>query len=129
MSDQSPVAEGVLQQVVEQLRVLGQVVRLRLIECLAQGYATPQELADDLGLSQQNVSKHLQVLYRAGFVARKRDGTSVLYSLADEGPVKVLDVMVGRESAQIAELSRLAREKTGADGREPDRAADEGGGS
>jgi ArsR family transcriptional regulator len=87
---------------------MGQVVRLRVIECLAEGQATPQELADELGLSQQNVSKHLQVLYRAGLVARRRDGTSVLYSLPDEAAVRVLDGMVAHVSAQIAELSRLA---------------------
>jgi DNA-binding transcriptional ArsR family regulator len=94
--------------VVEQLRVMGQVVRLRLIECLADGDATPHELADELGLSQQNVSKHLQVLYRAGLVKRRRNGTIVLYSLADEETVVILDEIVARVSAQIAELSRLA---------------------
>jgi hypothetical protein len=37
-----------------------------LVEQLAAGAATPQELADALGLSQQNVSKHLQILHRSG---------------------------------------------------------------
>lgn len=49
----------------ERLAVLGQVVRLRLVEQLAGGSATPQELADALGLTQQNVSKHLQILQTA----------------------------------------------------------------
>jgi DNA-binding transcriptional ArsR family regulator len=102
------IADELLLPVVEQLRVMGQVVRLRLIECLAMGDATPHELADDLGLSQQNVSKHLQILYRAGLVKRRRDGTIVLYSLADEETVVILDEIVARVSAQIAELSRLA---------------------
>lgn len=102
------IAEELLLPVVEQLRVMGQVVRLRLIECLAKGDATPHELADELGLSQQNVSKHLQILYRAGLVQRRRDGTTVLYSLADAETVVILDEIVARVSAQIAELSRLA---------------------
>lgn len=54
------IAEGLLALVAERLAVLGQVVRLRLIEQLADGAATPQELAETLGLTQQNVSKHLQ---------------------------------------------------------------------
>ena len=98
--------------VVEQLRVMGQVVRLRLIECLGEGDATPHELADELGLSQQNVSKHLQVLYKAGLVDRRRDGTIVLYRLADRETVAILDEIVARVSAQIAELSRLASPET-----------------
>lgn len=47
------IAEGLLAKVAERLRVLGQSVRLRLVEQLADGAATPQELADALGLSQQ----------------------------------------------------------------------------
>jgi len=108
VSERPPIPERLLLQVVDQLRVMGQVVRLRLVECLGQGDATPHELADELGLSQQNVSKHLQVLYKAALVTRRRDGTNVLYSLTDEAAVGVLDQMVGRVSAQIAELSRLA---------------------
>jgi DNA-binding transcriptional ArsR family regulator len=68
--------EGVLVRVADRLRVLGQVVRLRLVEQLRAGEATPQELADTLGLTQQNVSKHLQVLHRSGVVARRPDGAN-----------------------------------------------------
>lgn len=46
----------------DRLRVLRQVARLRLVEQLRAGEATPQEVADTLGLTQQNVSKHLQDL-------------------------------------------------------------------
>ena len=109
-------------QIGDQLRVMGQVVRLRLIECLAEGSSTPHELADELGLSQQNVSKHLQVLFKARIVTRRRDGTSVLYSLADDLALAVLDQAVARVSAQIAELSRLASRGEGqhpATGRKP----------
>lgn len=108
MNRRTPISEELLAQAVEQLRVLGQVVRLRIIESLADGDATPHELADELGLTQQNISKHLQILFKAGLVGRRREGTIVLYSLADEETVRILDEVVSRVSAQIAELSRLA---------------------
>ena len=59
VSDRELIAAGLLAKVAERLAALGQVVRLRLIEQLASGPATPQELADTLGLTQPNVSKHL----------------------------------------------------------------------
>jgi predicted transcriptional regulator len=59
-----------LLRVADRLRVLGQVVRLRLVEQLRAGESTPRELADTLGLSQQHVSKHLQVLHRSGVEPR-----------------------------------------------------------
>jgi DNA-binding transcriptional ArsR family regulator len=75
------ITEGMLVHVTDRLRDLGQVVRLRLVEQLRAGEATPQELADTLGLTQQNVSKHLQVLHRSGVVARRPDGANVFWRL------------------------------------------------
>ncbi len=94
--------------VAERLAVLGQVVRLRLIEQLADGPSTPQELADVLGLTQQNVSKHLQILYRAGVVTRRPDGANVIYSLEDESTVRVLEDVVESVTERLRELSALA---------------------
>jgi hypothetical protein len=48
------IPERLMVRVAERLRVLGQPVRLRLLEQLQTGSSTPQELRDALGLSQQN---------------------------------------------------------------------------
>jgi DNA-binding transcriptional ArsR family regulator len=95
-------------KVAERLAVLGQVVRLRLVEQLADGSATPQELADALGLTQQNVSKHLQILYRSGVVSRRPEGANVIYSLSDESTVRLLDDVVASVAEHLRELSALA---------------------
>ncbi len=95
-------------KVAERLAVLGQVVRLRLVEQLADGSATPQELADTLGLTQQNVSKHLQILYRSGIVYRQPEGANVIYSLSDESTVRLLDDVVASVAEHLRELSALA---------------------
>ncbi len=84
MSERALIAEGLMTKVAERLAVLGQVVRLRLVEQLAHGAATPQELADALGLSQQNVSKHLQILHRSGLVTRRPDGANVFAEAAEQ---------------------------------------------
>lgn len=94
--------------VAERLAVLGQVVRLRLVEQLADGPATPQELADTLGLTQQNVSKHLQILYRSAIVARRPDGVNVIYSLRDDSTVRLLEDFVASVAEHLRELSALA---------------------
>jgi DNA-binding transcriptional ArsR family regulator len=97
-----------LARVADRLRVLGQVVRLRLVEQLRAGEATPQELADTLGLTQQNVSKHLQVLHRSGVVVRRPDGANVFYRLVDDSTGKLLDDVVASVAGQLHELSALA---------------------
>jgi DNA-binding transcriptional ArsR family regulator len=95
-------------RVAERLRILGQPVRLRLLELLSDGSSTPQELSDALGLSQQNVSKHLLSLHRAGVVSRRPDGSNVFYTLVDEAAVTILRLTLESVSAHLRDLARLA---------------------
>lgn len=111
-----PVPEWLLVRVAEQLRVLGHVVRLRLVEHLAEQPRTPQELAEMLGLTQQNASKHLQVLYTSGLVTRRREGARVLYGLSDSVILELLGEMAARVSLQLVELSKAAQLPAVADG-------------
>jgi DNA-binding transcriptional ArsR family regulator len=115
VSGQSPIANELLVRVAERLRVLGQPVRLRLIEKLTAGESTPQELSDLIGTSQQNVSKHLLVLYRAGIVSRRPEGSNVFYSLVDSSARVVLDEMLTSVRHQLRALSELATEPPGDD--------------
>jgi len=108
VNERALIAEGLMSKVAERFAVLGQVVRLRLVEQLAAGAATPQELADALGLSQQNVSKHLQILHRSGLVTRRPDGANVFYALKDESTVKLLEDVVGSVALHLREMSELA---------------------
>jgi DNA-binding transcriptional ArsR family regulator len=108
VSERALIAEGLMTKVAERLAVLGQAVRLRLVEQLAAGAATPQELADALGLSQQNVSKHLQILHRSGLVTRRPDGANVFYALKDESTVKLLEDVVSSVALHLREMSELA---------------------
>src|SRR5207249_1456520 len=57
--------------------------RLQLIEVLAQGERTVEQLAQDIGLPVASVSQHLQVLRAARLVSARRAGLYVHYSLAD----------------------------------------------
>src|ERR671932_1249660 len=58
--------------------------RLELLELLAQGPRTVDELARASDQSLANTSQHLQTLHAAGLVMRERRGLSVRYELADD---------------------------------------------
>ena len=88
-------------------------VRLELLDLLAQGPRTVDQLARATGQSRANASQHLQALHAAGVVTRERAGTSVRYEIA--GP-EVLRLWVGlREAsaARLAEVERAARDYVG----------------
>ncbi|MGD9735973.1 MAG: ArsR/SmtB family transcription factor [Solirubrobacterales bacterium] len=94
----SPLSDGLIERVVALLTGLGQPVRLRIVEVLSEGaVSTPNEIADRLGLTQQNVSKHLRTMAQAGLVARTRSGSNALYSVKDRS---VLDIV--RLAAELA---------------------------
>ncbi len=66
------------------LQLLGQPIRIRVVERLeARGEMSVQALADELNATQQNVSRHLNLLARAGVLTRRQEGRTVLYELAD----------------------------------------------
>lgn len=82
-------------------------MRIRILDHLREGEASVQELTEALGASQQNVSKHLQVLLEAGIVGRRKDGNSAYYSIADPSVFALCEEVCGSVQRQLAELGAL----------------------
>jgi DNA-binding transcriptional ArsR family regulator len=87
--------------IAQRFRVIGEPMRIRLLDHLRSGPASVGELSEALGASQQNVSKHLGVLLQAGIVAREKRGNHALYSISDES---VFDLVCGGRRRRIDEL-------------------------
>jgi rhodanese-related sulfurtransferase len=87
-------SKGAKQALFERLaviaRALGSAARLELLDFLAQGERSVEDLAGVAGLSVANTSKHLQQLKAAGLVQARRDGKRILYVMADD---RVLDAV------------------------------------
>lgn len=101
-----PLPEPLLELVAHRFRVIGEPMRIRLLEQLRHGPATVSQLADTLGASQQNVSKHLGVLHQAGILSREKQGTSVRYTIIDSTVFELCELVCGRLQQQITELSQ-----------------------
>lgn len=85
-----------LERVAGRFRALAEPARLAVLHALEDGEASVTELVERTGLAQGNLSKHLQQLYAAGFVTRRRDGMFVHYALADEGVLQLCSLMCDR---------------------------------
>lgn len=80
----APVPADYLEAAAARFRLLGDPVRLRLLnELLERGEATVQELAEAAGQSHQNTSKHLRLLAEGGVVGARRDGVFSVYRVTD----------------------------------------------
>jgi rhodanese-related sulfurtransferase/biotin operon repressor len=85
-------------------RALGHGARLELLDFLAQGERSVEDLARVAGLSIANTSKHLQQLKAAGLVAARRDGKHIRYTLGDE---RVLDAVAALRALAQAHLGAV----------------------
>ncbi len=79
-----PLPAETVEMVAAMLKVLGDPIRIRLVELLNdRGSATVSALTACVSVSQPTVSNHLAVLHQAGIVSRRRRGMWVYYELVD----------------------------------------------
>lgn len=82
--------------------------RLELLDLLAQGEKTVEQLAEQSATPLKNTSAHLRVLRQARLVETRRERSYVLYRLADDGVVPLLRQIEALGRARLAEVERLA---------------------
>lgn len=107
-----PLPDELAELIARRFRVLGEPMRIRLLDRLREREATVNELADVLASSQQNVSKHLGVLADAGIVGRRKQGTFVYYRIADETVFALCEQVCGSLQQQLRSLNALVAEAT-----------------
>lgn len=101
-----------LELVAARFRILGEPTRLRLLDALRDGEKSVSELVDELETGQANVSKHLSLLRRHGFVARRRQGLHSFYSIAEPQVFELCEIVCDRMVAE-AEARRRLLESSG----------------
>jgi DNA-binding transcriptional ArsR family regulator len=107
VSSSHPLPEPVIELIARRFRVLGEPMRIRILDRLRDGEASVQALTEALASSQQNVSKHLGILFDAGLLSRRKEGTAAVYSIADETVYALCETVCGSLQRQFAELANL----------------------
>jgi DNA-binding transcriptional ArsR family regulator len=102
-----PLPDELAELIARRFRVLGEPMRIRLLDRLREGEATVGELSEALGASQQNVSKHLGVLADVGIVGRRKHGNHVFYRIVDEGVFALCEAVCGSVQEQLRALNEL----------------------
>jgi rhodanese-related sulfurtransferase len=82
--------------------------RAELVDVLAQGERSVDDLAGEIGQSIANTSHHLQALARAGLLASRREGTRVFYSLSSDRVGELWAALRDVAAEHVAGIDRLA---------------------
>jgi DNA-binding transcriptional ArsR family regulator len=102
-----PLPDELVDLIARRFRVIGEPMRIRLLDRLREGEATVGELTVALGASQQNVSKHLNVLADVGILDRRKHGNHVYYRIADDGVFNLCEQVCGSVQEQLRTLNHL----------------------
>ena len=102
-----PLPDEIAELIARRFRLLAEPTRVKLLDRLHEGEASVQELAEAVGTTQQNVSKHLVALADAGILGRRKQGNFVYYRVADESIWRLCDDVCGSVERRLAELHEL----------------------
>lgn len=103
----SPLPDQLVELIAQRFRVLGEPMRIKLLDCLRDESATVRELCERTDATQQNVSKHLGVLLAAGMVSRTKEGNYARYEIADPGVFSLCEQVCGGLRQRIDELDLI----------------------
>jgi rhodanese-related sulfurtransferase len=87
--------------------------RAEIVDVLAQGERSVEQLADEIGQSVANTSHHLRAMARAGVLRTRRDGTRIYYMLASERVGELWAAMRDIAAEHVTGITELAEAYVG----------------
>jgi rhodanese-related sulfurtransferase len=87
--------------------------RAEIVDVLAQGPRSVEEIANEIDQSIANTSHHLRLLARSGLLRSQRDGTRILYRLAGSSVLELWRRLRKVAAEQVGEVDRLAEDYLG----------------
>jgi DNA-binding transcriptional ArsR family regulator len=103
----SPAA---IEMVAARFRILGEPLRIRILQELQDGERSVSELVTAVGSTQPNVSKHLRILQEAGLVGRRQEGNLVYCHIEDPSVFELCNVVCVTLGEQLSSNARMAAE-------------------
>ncbi|MCS6988638.1 MAG: metalloregulator ArsR/SmtB family transcription factor [Chloroherpetonaceae bacterium] len=103
----SEMTDEKIAQVAARLRILGEPMRLKILRAICQEEKNVQEIVQEVGAGQANVSKHLALMLESGIVERRKEGLNCYYRLEDENVFEICQLAV--KSVERTLSGRLRR--------------------
>ena len=77
-------SDEVFEMAAEIFRVMSAPMRLKIISCLCNGEKNVSQLLEEIDTTQPNMSQHLNTLYQAGVIGRRREGVQIFYRIIND---------------------------------------------
>lgn len=77
-------SDEVFELAAEVFRVMSAPMRLKIISCLCNGEKNVSQLLEEIDTTQPNMSQHLNTLYQAGVLGKRREGVQIFYRIVND---------------------------------------------
>ena len=101
--------DEVFESVARYFAILSEPARLRILHAICQEEKPVGQIVVETGMTQTNVSRHLNMMYQAGALKRRKEGSTVLYGVADQTLTDVCRSVCVRVSAELDGSKTLKR--------------------
>ncbi len=99
--------DEVFESVARYFSLLSEPARLRILHAICQEERSVGQIVEETALSQSNASRHLNMMYHAGVIKRRREGSQVIYSVTDTSLTDICRAVCVRVSAQLGSKDGL----------------------
>lgn len=93
MKKSRDLSDAELEKVAEQFRLLGEPMRLKILQAMCARPLTVSEIVAATGATQSNISRHLALLASAGVITRRKDGQFVYYAMSNPLTMKMCELV------------------------------------
>jgi DNA-binding transcriptional ArsR family regulator len=102
--------DPVFSTVADYFSILSEPTRLKIMHSVCHGEKAVSDIVAETGATQTNISRHLALMHRHGVLARRKAGTQVYYSVADETMLELCRSVCTRIAGAIDERKPLKRQ-------------------
>ena len=104
-------AARVFEVAAELFSVLSTPIRLQILSVLCDGELSVSQILEKIDTTQPNLSQHLALLYRHGVIAKRKDGTQVIYSVQSEKAVALCRSVVNQVAIELDDPASVAADE------------------
>ncbi|MDO8298261.1 metalloregulator ArsR/SmtB family transcription factor [Lacisediminimonas sp.] len=90
--------------------LLSEPTRIKILYTLCMGERPVGDIVDQVGSTQANVSRHLNMLYRAKVLARRKEGTQVYYRIDDDNTMNLCRTVCTQMSERIEQQTTFNKD-------------------
>lgn len=101
-----------LEHISDIFQAFGNITRLKIFRALhrkdGSGGLTVQELQQEVGTSQANISKHLKIMAEEGLLESRSEGTSRIYTVADEEVTRICEQVCDYMEGRLEDMASMS---------------------